>query len=241
MMHPQSSVPALSGVHVLRVAIEGITPNPWRRLAVPSDLTLADLHEVLQLAFGWYNSHLYQFVLKGGGRVRYASDPMFGLDEGLNAHELRLGEVCPAAPGSLVYEYDVEDQWVHDIEVMAILPAKSSGAVPVCEAGARNGPMEDCGGAGGHMELVGALDDPENADPEMLAWAEGYDPEAFAPAELNRLLADWAAERRRQMADGIAWRRSGLLWELPSISPEHRGPAKARTAGRITASRPEGK
>ena len=87
--------PSPQRVHVLRVALADINPALWRQLAVPSDLTLAELHEVLQLSFGWYNGHLYQFVLKNKQGVQYASDPIFGLGEGRNTHELRLSEVLP--------------------------------------------------------------------------------------------------------------------------------------------------
>ena len=74
--------------------------------------------------------------------------------------------------------------------------------------------MEDCGGAPGHLELTSALANPDDADPDMLAWAGDYDPECFDLSTLNHLLQDWATERRRQIQNGIAWRRSSLLWRL---------------------------
>jgi hypothetical protein len=36
-----------------RAVLRGISPLMWRRLVVRSDSTVAQLHEVLQIAFGW--------------------------------------------------------------------------------------------------------------------------------------------------------------------------------------------
>jgi hypothetical protein len=54
--------PAL--IFQLKVTLEEIEPPIWRRLLMPSDITLAKLHPVLQEAMGWTNSHLHQFVIR---------------------------------------------------------------------------------------------------------------------------------------------------------------------------------
>jgi len=36
----------------LRAVLRGISPLIWRRLLVPSDTSIAQLHELLQVAFG---------------------------------------------------------------------------------------------------------------------------------------------------------------------------------------------
>ena len=55
------------------MTIRDIRPAIWRRLQVPSEATLLELHRVLQRAFSWDDSHLHEF--EGGssrtGRVRY--------------------------------------------------------------------------------------------------------------------------------------------------------------------------
>jgi len=46
------------------VTLNGSKPPIWRKLVVPSDLVLGELHEVIQIAMGWTNSHLHQFRLR---------------------------------------------------------------------------------------------------------------------------------------------------------------------------------
>ena len=46
----------------VRVTLEEVEPAVWRLIEVPSDLTLDRLHDVLQVAMGWTNSHLHQFA-----------------------------------------------------------------------------------------------------------------------------------------------------------------------------------
>jgi hypothetical protein len=53
-----------SEVFQLRVVLNGSKPPIWRKLAVRSDIVLAELHEVIQIAMGWTDSHLHQFRLR---------------------------------------------------------------------------------------------------------------------------------------------------------------------------------
>lgn len=53
-------------VFQLKVTLLGSRPPIWRRVLVPSDLTLLKLHDVLQVLMGWTDSHLHQFHAAGG-------------------------------------------------------------------------------------------------------------------------------------------------------------------------------
>jgi hypothetical protein len=50
-------------VYQLRVVLAGISPLVWRRLLVPAETSIADLHEILQIAFGWSDEHLHRFTI----------------------------------------------------------------------------------------------------------------------------------------------------------------------------------
>ncbi len=52
-------------VYQLKVSLRAITPMIWRRLHVTSDTTIAQLHDVLQIAMGWEDLHLHQFRIHG--------------------------------------------------------------------------------------------------------------------------------------------------------------------------------
>jgi hypothetical protein len=48
-------------IYQLKITLLGASPPIWRRLLVPADLTLAQLHKVLQTAMGWEDEHMHQF------------------------------------------------------------------------------------------------------------------------------------------------------------------------------------
>jgi len=59
---PQTPAPF---VYQVKVILEGFRPPIWRRLLVPSTVTLKQFHRVLQIAMGWTDSHLRQFLANG--------------------------------------------------------------------------------------------------------------------------------------------------------------------------------
>src|ERR1035438_3141689 len=54
----KSAVPA--EIYQLKVTLLGTNPPIWRRLLVPADLTLAQLHNVLQTVMGWDDGHMHE-------------------------------------------------------------------------------------------------------------------------------------------------------------------------------------
>jgi hypothetical protein len=63
---PDTMQPApLPSVYQLRVVVRGVSPLIWRRLLIAADTTIAGLHAVLQIAFGWTGTHLHRFVVQG--------------------------------------------------------------------------------------------------------------------------------------------------------------------------------
>ena len=58
-------------IYQLKATIVGTKPPVWRRVLVPEAATLLRLHEVLQAAFGWWDSHVHEFEIDG---VRSGTD-----------------------------------------------------------------------------------------------------------------------------------------------------------------------
>jgi hypothetical protein len=179
-------VPILDTVYQVKITLHGTRPPIWRRLRLPAATTLAQLHQVIQVAFGWEDAHLHAFEV--GGR-RY-SRPDFELwDEAADERKVRLRDLA-ARPGTrLAYTYDFGDSWEHDVLVEKILP---SDGVPqaVCLTGRRAGPPEDCGGVWGYAELCDILADPDHPDhAERVEWlGHPYDPAAFDKDAVNASL-----------------------------------------------------
>jgi hypothetical protein len=172
----------------IKVTLNGARPPIWRRLVVPSSLSLMDLHDVLQVAMGWMDSHLHQFVARG--KLYGQPDPEFGMGR-INEKRVRLDEVLRTAKDAITYEYDFGDGWEHKIVLEKVLGNAEEHAAPSCIAGARACPPEDCGGVWGYANLLKVISDSSNPEhEEMLEWlGDGFDPERFDVSAINSILA----------------------------------------------------
>lgn len=101
-------------MYQLKITLQWSQPAIWRRVVARADMRLNRLHDVIQIAMGWTNSHLHQFVL---GRDFYGEpDPGgdgFGTDT-LNEKRYTVADLAPAAKKKFVYEYDFGDAWNHE-------------------------------------------------------------------------------------------------------------------------------
>ena len=76
----------VQSVYQLRVVVRGVSPLIWRRLLIPADTTIAGLHAVWQIAFGWNGDHLHRFVVHGREYgIAYPGGPSFGDDPRLGS------------------------------------------------------------------------------------------------------------------------------------------------------------
>ena len=177
----------------LKVTLVGIKPPIWRRIQVPGGMNLGALHRVLQEVMPWEDDHLHEFVIHGK-RYGMSELPGIGFDEPEDECGVTLEEVVSGENARFVYTYDFGDGWEHRITVEKICPLEPEKRCPVCLAGKRACPPEDCGGAWGYVDLLEAIKDPSHSDHEdLLDWIGGdpakLDPEAFDIDEVNRRLA----------------------------------------------------
>ena len=219
MPSPKTRQPAMTTrppVYRLQVSLEGIEPAIWRQLQVPGDANLGWLHAVIQVAMGWTNSHMHQFIV---GKRLY-SDPRLELDEAgedpsvLDENTATIMEVAPRVKNSFVYEYDFGDSWEHRIMVEKILdPDPAAATVAQCVDGARACPPDDCGGVWGYANLLEVIMDPKHEEyEEMMEWLGGkFDPEAFDRDRTNRYLrkVKWPRTTVGQLA-GVLMQRDGV-------------------------------
>ena len=52
-------------IYQLKITLSYTKPAIWRRVLVPANCTLAQLHDIIQIAMGWDNSHLHSFQIRG--------------------------------------------------------------------------------------------------------------------------------------------------------------------------------
>ena len=130
---------AVPGVQVYRqhVRICQISPMIWRRLLVRSDSTIADLHFMLQIAFGWSDEHLNRFQIHGQDYGVYHDG---GLSFSADPRRVQLSDFGFRVNERFSYEYDFTDYWLHTIRVEAIFAPRSTESYPCCIGGKRRAP-----------------------------------------------------------------------------------------------------
>jgi hypothetical protein len=197
------AIPAAERLYQFKITLLDTRPPIWRRIQV-KDGTLDKLHEYIQTAMGWTNSHLHHFRV---GEQLYG-DPLL-MQENFEEMEYedstttKLSAILPKSGRRFrcEYEYDFGDGWRHEVLFEGCLRAERGTRYPVCVEGARACPPEDVGGTGGYEEFLEAITDPEHEDHDgLLEWAGGsFDPEAFDPAAATRAMRrgifDWRSER----------------------------------------------
>ncbi len=127
-------------IYQLRVILEGISPLIWRRLLVPGDYSIADLHYILQIAFDWDNVHLHRFEIYG---KEYGIGYVGGMSFWDNPCEVRLADFNFRRGEKFLYEYDFGDSWRHLIRVEDILKTELKKKYPLCTGGRNLAPIED--------------------------------------------------------------------------------------------------
>jgi len=170
-------------IYRIKVTLRHVKPPIWRRIEVPADIKLGRLHDALQIAMGWTDSHLHGFRK---GRDAYGvPDPDFPIGM-KNERNVRLNSLAGEGD-AIAYDYDFGDGWEHELRIEKVLPAESGVHYPRCIKGKRACPPEDCGGPWGYGNLLEAIGDPTHEEHEELQeWlGEDFDPEFFDIEEVN--------------------------------------------------------
>ncbi|MBB1252595.1 plasmid pRiA4b ORF-3 family protein [Streptomyces sp. OF3] len=190
---PNSRTSPSRTVHKIKITLRDSRPPIWRRLEVPSGITLRELHDIIQAAFGWEDYHMWAFE---SGQDRYCvADRDLGIR---SAAFKRLSQVAVHTGNRLRYTYDFGDDWEHDILVEDVTEPEPDTAYPRCLTGRRACPPEDCGGIWGYGYLIEILADPHHEEhEERLEWlgldsADQFDPAAFDAANANSALSAFA-------------------------------------------------
>lgn len=188
-------------VYQLKITLLDVTPSIWRRIQAPESSSFWDLHVAIQDAMGWNDSHLHQFTVQQKG----AHHPLlFGIpmdeDSFEEPHlrtkpgwEFEVSNYLTLDNHTAGYQYDFGDNWRHSVELEGILRAEADTEYPICVAGERASPPDDCGGTQGYENLLQIIADPKH--PEHLQtyrWLRSmkgirgkFDPNRFDPKQVK--------------------------------------------------------
>jgi hypothetical protein len=128
-----------------KLLLRDVHPVVWRRVSLPDSLSIADLHNVIQLLMGWDDDHLHSFRIHGGHYgVACTGRPDCGEDAAavpLSWFGFRLTE-------RFLYEYDFTAGWQVEVRVETVSREASgeSRRIPFCMDGREPGPPDGCGG-----------------------------------------------------------------------------------------------
>jgi hypothetical protein len=190
MYMPSKQQSAETQIYQLKITLLDSRPPIWRRVQVAGDISLENLHWVIQHAMGWTNSHLHHFKV---GKTYYGTAYPDDFDDVTRTKDERtvtLRKILSKPKAKFVYEYDFGDSWEHEVLLEKILPPEPGVRYPVCITGKRACPPEDCGGVWGYDSFLEAIQNPDHPEhDDMLEWVgESFDPEAFDLEAVNRAL-----------------------------------------------------
>lgn len=175
----------MTNILKLRIKITDIEPEIWREILIENNITFKKLHEIIQLSFGWTNSHLYNFDVNG---ILFSIPDIEFENNDLDIKN-KVTEFLIEKGQKVLYIYDFGDNWEHEIEIVEVLEKEKGIRYPKCLDGSRNGPPEDCGGVPGYEDIIDALTIKDKSEYEdLLEWLGDYDPAEFDIDKINKAI-----------------------------------------------------
>jgi len=195
--------------YTLRITLKGIRPAIWRKVEVPSNITLRHLSELIIPLMGWSGCHLNQFR-KGDDLYSPAyqskDNDMDGFC-GCRQHaseEYIIADILREKGKTVIFEYDFGDDWQHEVRLSSVADYATEEPHRIRFVGGKRAcPPEDCGGVWGYEELC-------EQEPSMEGMSREYremcrmglisprreDPNCFDPEKFD-------AERAAQLCEGF--------------------------------------
>lgn len=187
--------------YLLRIELLEVEPKIWREFAVPSDISLDRLHDVVQIVMGWMSYHLYQFIIKDKKYSEF-EEYIFDFDDVFDSKIVRLNQLMKRKNQKIIYEYDFGDGWQHEITLLNSNYKAYSAIGLKCIDGERACPPEDVGGPYGFKHFIECIED-ESSDEhdDMLMWIDyDYDVDEFEAGYINfELLKYYTYSRDRSL------------------------------------------
>lgn len=180
----------------MKIRLDHIEPEIWRRFTVYDTVTLHKLHEIVQTVMGWTNTHLYLFFIGGDS---------FSVDDGdfdsvsIDSRRMTLRRLYLRPRQKIKYIYDLGDNWEHTITAEKFFDDAPEGMAPQLIEGARNCPPEDCGSIPGYEDILSAINNPSSSESqETLEFFGYFDPEFFDGQAIDNSLERFRKQTLRR-------------------------------------------
>ncbi len=198
----------------LKINLENMPHSIYRRVLVPENINMLQLHFIIQVTMGWEFAHLFQFQDKQYdpsfvANIPYDDDNFFARHfDAYPADNVMLQESFEMAGQRkpFWYWYDFGDDWWHRITFQK--PTKKDLQVwkgsPLCVEACGACPPEDVGGPWGYAEFLEIITNKKHPEHmEMREWMglssrEKYDPDTVDLTAINEALeglfysGDWS-------------------------------------------------
>jgi hypothetical protein len=143
--------------YILHISIAFSEPLIWRRVQVPGEFTLTQLHNVIQGSMGWKDSAVHQFLV---GKISY--EPAMtrnALRESrrFDEHKYKLHSLEEGMRFMFTYLYGAGEGWEHQIHLEEVVPPTRALKHPILLAGERACPPETVGDIHEYQTLLAAL------------------------------------------------------------------------------------
>lgn len=149
-----------SVMYAVKISLDSVRPTVWRRVVVP-EMSLGELHRVVQIVMGWDDCHLHGF------EVRRIAVPTPEDRSEIDENSITLGQLEAVKVKTFRYTYDFGDDWRHTIQIENRLSASDDNPPPHCVAGRGESPIEDLGGVAAWQKLIDAIQDPDQEPDAM--------------------------------------------------------------------------
>ncbi|TDN95026.1 pRiA4b ORF-3-like protein [Salegentibacter sp. 24] len=147
----------------LKITLKDLPHKCYRKLLVPEEINMRQLHFVIQESFGWLNAHLFEFSdAKAQQSISVGMPDDFEMEwigpEKQIAHKVQLKEAfLEGLEGKdFWYNYDFGDDWWHQISFLKTTKKEIEDfqGIPVCLEAEGKCPPEDVGGPYGYAEFL---------------------------------------------------------------------------------------
>ena len=174
-------------VFTLRLHVIGTVPQVWRRLVVRESMWLSRLHDSIQVIFDWFDYQTHAFNID---ELRFGN-PLKREDFTIeDDRDVTLADIDLEHHERFTYGYHFGEGWQVEIHVEKHEPAQKGVHYPLCVAGERAGPPEDCGGLEAFHDMLACIKEPNTElGREWLEWlGPEYHPDVCDLEKLNKAL-----------------------------------------------------